>query len=173
MKIIKATALILAIVFLSTGMIACGGNVVSATVRLSVIKIKPNGDKDLICGVMEGTVKGTESNPPTVLQATREILDENAIQYSIDESVEGGRITAIKGQKERTQNGVVSGWIYKLNQKDATELASKAVVHDGDVIVYYLDSWTNTEAKDDDTDQADTAAATEPVEETAGSEEEE
>ncbi len=149
MKRMRIAALVMAIVLATMGLISCGGEVISANVRLAVIKINPNGSKDLICGVMESEIKGTANNPPTVLQATREILEENMVQYTIDESVNGGRITSIKSQKERTKDGIVSGWIYKLNGQDATELASEAVVKDGDYIVYYLDSWSNSEAIDD------------------------
>lgn len=149
MKKLRLVSLVMAVLFITMGLISCGGEVVSAKVRLAVIKINPNGSKDLICGVMESEIKGTANNPPTVLQATREILEENMVQYTIDDSVGGGRITSIKSQKERSKDGVVSGWVYKLNGKDATELASEAVVKDGDYIVYYLDSWTNSDAVDD------------------------
>ncbi|MBQ6263320.1 MAG: DUF4430 domain-containing protein [Clostridia bacterium] len=166
MKKLRLISLLMAVVLVTMGLISCGGEVVSAKVRLAVIKVNANGSKDLICGVMESEIKGTANNPPTVLQAAREILEENSIQYTIDEST--GGFTSIKNQKERSANGVVSGWIYKLNGQDSTELANVAVVKDGDYIVYYLTSWTNEDAVDDPDvteDENETEPETEEVEE--------
>ena len=172
MRKLRVVSLVMAIVLVTMGLISCGGEVVSAKVRLAVIKVNVDGSKDLICGVMESEIKGTANNPPTVLQATREILEENSIQYTIDESVDGGRISSIKSQKERSANGIVSGWDYKLNGQDATERASVAEVHDGDYIVYYLTSWSNSEAVDDP-DVTENESETEPETEPEAEEESE
>ncbi len=174
MKKLRIAALVMAIVLVTMGLISCGGEVISAKVRLAVIKVNANGSKDLICGVMESEIKGTTNSPPTVLQAAREILEENSVQYSIDESVSGGRISSIKSQKERSANGVVSTWIPKLNGEDLTQLASETVVNDGDYIVYYLQSYYLDDAVDDpDATDVETEKETEPETEPEEEEEEE
>ena len=174
MKAVKVISLLFALIFVAGCVCSCGGNLITAKVRLAVIKGNPTDDaskKTLVCPVMEAEIKG---NPPTVLQATREILEENSVQYSIDESIGGGHITSIKSQKERTSNGVVSGWIFKLNGKDAPGLASETPVADGDYIVYYLSSWTNDQAQNDEEAQAtETEEQTEPPETEEEEEEEE
>ncbi len=164
MKKLRLVSLVMAIVLVTMGLISCGGEVVSAKIRLAVIKINANGSKDLICGVMESEIKGTANNPPTVLQAAREVLEENSVQYTVDESV-GGRITSIKSQKERSANGVVSTWIPFLNGEELEGLASETEVKDGDYIVYYLQSYSLDDAVDDPDvaeDGSDTETETEP-----------
>ena len=151
MKILRLVSLLLVVVLLGAGLMSCGGAVVSVKVRLAVIKGNHDAElseKDLLVPVIEGVIKGTENDPPTVLQAAKEILEENSIQFTDDES-EGGRITSIKNQKERSANGIVSTWIPYLNGEEMKGLASATVVHDGDYIVYYLQSYGLTDAIDD------------------------
>ncbi len=174
MKAIKLVSLLRALLFVAACFVSCGGNFITAKVRLSVIKGNPDDDmskKTLICPVMEADIKG---DPPTVLQATREILEENSIKYTVDESIGGGHVTAIKGNKEESRNGVVTGWIFKLNGKDAPGLASETPVADGDYIVFYLTSWENDQAQDDVNDESgETETETETEEVTEAPEEDE
>ena len=120
---------------------------VTAHVFLTVIESKQNADgtekETLIAGPMWADIKGTEANPPTGLQATREILEANGIKFTYDETTES--ITSIKNKKESKAKGVVTGWIFELNGVEPDTRAKDTEIFDDDGIVYYLKSWANEE----------------------------
>lgn len=171
MRKFRILSLIFVAVFALLSCASCS-KAVTAHVFLTVIetKIMPDGTEKetLIAGPMWADIKGTEANPPTVLQATREILEANGIKYTYDETTES--ITAIKNKKEGTAKGVVTGWIFELNGEEPNTRAKDTEIFDDDGIVYYLKSWVNedVEGSGEDEGGSETVADTEAGADEAG-----
>lgn len=135
MKFLKTLSFLLACLMLCPFIASCGSNVVKVNVHLSVFTKDENGNEELICGPFDGEIKGTEENPPTVLQATKEILESNSIQYTADDKF----ITSINSQKEGQKNGKSYAWIFTLNDKEPEDTGARnTTLSEGDVIVFYL-----------------------------------
>lgn len=171
MRKFRILSLIFVAVFALLSCASCSKSV-TAHVFLTVIetKIMPDGTEKetLIAGPMWADIKGTEANPPTVLQATREILEANGIKYTYDETTES--ITAIKNKKEGTAKGVVTGWIFELNGEEPNTRAKDTEIFDDDGIVYYLKSWVNedVEGSGEDEGGSETVVETEAGADEAG-----
>lgn len=152
MRKFKILSLIFVAIFACLNFASCS-KPVTAHVFLTVIESKQNADgtekETLIAGPMWADIKGTEANPPTVLQATREILEANGIKFTYDETTES--ITAIKNKKEGTSKGVVTAWIFELNGEEPDTRAKDTEIFDNDGIVYYLKSWVNEDVEGTDT----------------------
>ena len=150
MRKFRILSLIFVAIFACLSIASCS-KPVTAHVFLTVIEKKVTADgtekETLIAGPMWADIKGTEANPPTVLQATREILEANGIKYTYDEDT--GSITSIKNKKEGTgKGGVVTAWIFELNGEEPDTRAKDTEIFDDDGIVYYLTSWVSKDLEE-------------------------
>ncbi len=158
MRKIKILSLIFAAVFMCLSLASCAKEAVTAhNVYVTVVEVREvDGEEKmyLIGGPYYGDVKGTESNPPTVLQATMELLEANKITVKQDDV---GGIKKIKNLSDKVdeKTGMQSGWLFKLYGNDRPysgvepkdTRAVDTVIHDNDGIVYYYRTWENTELK--------------------------
>ena len=140
MKFIKVLSLTMACLLMCLCIASCGSNAVKVNVKLSVFTRDANGEENLLCGPFEGEIKGTTDNPPTVLQAAKEILEANSVPCEYDDT----SITSIQSEKQGMKDGETYAWIFTLNGKEPQNTRSyNTTLSEGDVIVYYLTSIEN------------------------------
>lgn len=137
MKKLKIISVILTAVCLCAFLSSCGSVLTVKDVRFTAVLVNPNGEMTLLCGAFGGDIKGTEDNPPTVLDAAIALLEENGIQYKT--ASDGKSITSISSKSETTRNGYSYVWVYEINGVEPKDKRAYEIeVQEGDVIVYYL-----------------------------------
>lgn len=152
MKKIRVTALAMALVMLCLAMASCGGSPkVSVTCKLSVMV----GD-EYILDHYEYTVQGTEANPPTVLQATREALQLLEISYEVDD--EGLSFTCISSDGVDYKTGLdatgenIGAWGYLVNgiEPESGRAGTNPVLEGQDIVFTYTTTPLNPQEFSDE-----------------------
>lgn len=137
MKRLKLISIILALVCMCAILPSCGSVVTVKDVRFTAVLVDTKGEMTLLCGAFGGDIKGTEENPPTVLDAAISLLEENGISYKT--ASDGRSITSIASKSESTRNGYSYVWVYTINGEEPKDKRAYEIeAQEGDVIVYYL-----------------------------------
>ncbi len=153
MKIKRIIALVLALTMLPIALAACKSKKLVATVKISIAcedRTKyPNG---YIIKDKEITLEGTIDDPPTVMEATIQALNEFELPYTLNST--GRMFASFDGNaefkeedKEKPGYNIEHFWEFTIGGvKNSEGTADSCQVFDGDVIEYYF-----TEASRKDT----------------------
>ena len=133
MKKIKVVALVLAIAMLSACLIGCGSKKIKVEAKVGVYV----GD-EFILNPFSVTVQGVET--PTILQAVREALELNGIEYEADDM----GIKSIAGNAYKNDGKTTSFWTYTINGEEPTSgRAGNTAINEGDTIIYVYQQESN------------------------------
>lgn len=168
MKKIKILCLLLAVVLVLPVLASCNSGKVHATVSVKFVipGDEEKGEEDVVkFSKVELRVEGTKDNPPTVLQAAEEALNEYEVSYSL--TADGHSILEVFGLRGAdsadAEKGYYQYWDCFINgerSKDGRQ--STTLIYEGDEIVF---EWTEGEEARRDTDAIVT---TDPSEDTTG-----
>ena len=168
MKKCKILCMLLAVVLVVPIFASCtSGKAVAKDVSLKfVIPATEEGAEDDVRFMKAGlTVEGTIDNPPKVLQAVEEALQEYEVPYKL--TADGASIGEVFGLAQKDSSDAEKGyfqyWECTINGEDSAEgRQSVTNVYDGDEIVF---TW-----REDSRDRRDTTAAesTDPSADTTG-----
>ena len=170
MKKCKILCMLLAVVLVLPIFASCSsGKVVANNVSLKFVipAEEEGGDEDVRFSKGEIKVEGTKDNPPTVLQAVEEALQEYEVAYKL--TSDGASIGEVFGLKQDdssdAERGYYQYWKCTINGEDSSEgRQSVTKIYDNDEIVF---TWTEGSQGRRDTTAAD-ADTTEPSADTTG-----
>lgn len=141
MKKCKLLCLFLAVVLVLPVFAGCTSGKVSATVSLKFVipAEEEGGEDDVRLDLPSLTVEGTRDNPPTVLQAAEQALQEYEITYEL--TSDGASIAGVFGLKEEQwydeENGYFTQWRCTINGENSDEgRQSVTKIYNDDEIVY-------------------------------------
>ena len=147
MKKIRVAALAVALVMLCLAMASCGG---SPKVSVNCTITVAAGEEPIITGY-QYTVQGTEENPPTVLQATREALQLLEVAYEVDD--DGQSFTSISsdgvdykiGLDEAGEN--IWAWVYTVDgvEPESGRAGTNPVLEGQNIVFSYVATPLNPE----------------------------
>ncbi len=168
MKKCKILCMLLAVVLVLPIFASCSsGKVVANNVSLKFVipAEEEGGDDDVRFTKREMKVEGTKDNPPTVLQAVEEALQEYEVSYKL--TADGASIAEVFGLAQKdsadAEKGYYQYWACTINGEDSSEgRQSVTKIYDDDEIVF---TWT-----EDSRDRQDTVAVetTDPSADTTG-----
>ncbi len=167
MKKIRIICMLLAVVLVLPVFASCSSGKVTANVSLKFVipAEEEGGEEEVKLNLPSFAVEGTKSNPPTVLQAVQEALQEYEITYEL--TSDGRSIAGVYGLTEKqwydNEKGYYTHWECTINNKVSEEgRQSETKIYDGDAIVF---TWTSGERALENTGAADT---TDPSADTTG-----
>ena len=133
MKKIKIIALALAIAMLSVCLISCGTPKIKVNAKVGVYV-----GEEFILAPFAVEVQNTEA--PTILQAVREALELNDIDYEADDM----GIKSIAGNAYKTDGEYTYFWTYTINGEEPTSgRAGNTAINEGDTIIYVYQQESN------------------------------
>ena len=133
MRKFKIVALVLAIAMLSACLIGCGSKKIKVEAKIGVYV----GD-DFLLNPFSVTVQNTEA--PTILQAVREALELNGIEYESDDM----GIKSIAGHAYKNDGTTTCFWTYTINGEEPDSgRAGNTPINEGDVIIYVYQQESN------------------------------
>ena len=133
MRKFKIVALVLAIAMLSACLIGCGSKKIKVEAKVGVYV----GD-DFLLNPFAVTVQNTEA--PTILQAVREALELNGIEYESDDM----GIKSIAGHAYKNDGTTTCFWTYTINGEEPDSgRAGNTPINEGDVIIYVYQQESN------------------------------
>ena len=144
MKKCKLLCIFLAVVMVLPIFAGCTSGKVTSTVSLKFVipAEEEGGEDDVRLDLPSLTVEGTRDNPPTVLQAAEQALQEYEITYEL--TSDGASIAGVFGLKEEQwydeNNGYYTQWRCTINGNPSDDgRQSVTTIYEGDEIVY---TWT-------------------------------
>ena len=133
MKKIKIFALVLAIAMLSVCLISCGTQKIKVEAKVGVYV-----GEEFLLNPFSVTVQGVEA--PTSLQAVREALELNGIEYEADEM----GIKSIAGNAYKNDGKTTCFWTYTINgEEPSSGRAGNTAINEGDTIIYVYQQESN------------------------------
>ncbi|MBQ5886873.1 MAG: DUF4430 domain-containing protein [Clostridia bacterium] len=133
MKKIKIFALVLAIAMLSACLISCGTQKIKVEAKVGVYV-----GEEFLLNPFSVTVQGVEA--PTILQAVREALELNGIEYESDEM----GIKSIAGNAYKNDGKTTCFWTYTINgEEPSSGRAGNTAINEGDTIIYVYQQESN------------------------------
>ena len=133
MKKFRILAFVLAVVMLSVCLASCGTPKIKVTAKVGVFV-----GEEYILYPYELTVQNVEA--PTILQAVREALELNGIDYEADDM----GIKSIAGNAYKTDGENTYFWTYTINGVEPTTgRAGNTAINEGDTIVYVYQQESN------------------------------
>ena len=133
MKKFKIIALVLAIAMLSACLIGCGSKKIKVEAKIGVYV-----GEEFILNPFSVTVQNTEA--PTILQAVREALELNGIEYESDDM----GIKSIAGNAYKNDGTTTCFWTYTINGEEPDSgRAGNTPINEGDVIIYVYQQESN------------------------------
>ena len=133
MKKFKIIALVLAVAMLSACLVGCGSQKIKVEAKIGVYV-----NDEFILNPFSVTVQNTEA--PTILQAVREALELNGIEYEADEM----GIKSIAGNAYKNDGKNTWFCTYTINGTEPTSgRAGNTPINEGDVIVYVYQQESN------------------------------
>lgn len=133
MRKFKIVALVLAIAMLSACLIGCGSKKIKVEAKIGVYV-----GEEFILNPFSVTVQNTEA--PTILQAVREALELNGIEYESDDM----GIKSIAGHAYKNDGTTTCFWTYTINGEEPDSgRAGNTPINEGDVIIYVYQQESN------------------------------
>ena len=133
MRKFKIVALVLAIAMLSACLIGCGRKKIKVEAKIGVYV-----GEEFILNPFSVTVQNTEA--PTILQAVREALELNGIEYESDDM----GIKSIAGHAYKNDGTTTCFWTYTINGEEPDSgRAGNTPINEGDVIIYVYQQESN------------------------------
>ncbi len=133
MRKFKIVALVLAIAMLSACLIGCGSKKIKVEAKIGVYV-----GEEFILNPFSVTVQNTEA--PTILQAVREALELNGIEYESDDM----GIKSIAGNAYKNDGTTTCFWTYTINGEEPDSgRAGNTPINEGDVIIYVYQQESN------------------------------
>ena len=133
MRKFKIVALVLAIAMLSACLIGCGSKKIKVEAKIGVYV-----GEEFILNPFSVTVQNTEA--PTILQAVREALELNGIEYEADEM----GIKSIAGNAYKNDGKTTCFWPYTINgEEPSSGRAGNTAINEGDTIIYVYQQESN------------------------------
>ena len=133
MKKIKIFALVLAIAMLSVCLISCGTQKIKVEAKVGVYV-----GEEFLLNPFSVTVQSVEV--PTILQAVREALELNGIEYEADEM----GIKSIAGNAYKNDGKTTCFWTYTINgEEPSSGRAGNTAINEGDTIIYVYQQESN------------------------------
>lgn len=133
MRKFKIVALVLAIAMLSACLIGCGSKKIKVEAKIGVYV-----GEEFILNPFSVTVQNTEA--PTILQAVREALELNGIEYEYDDM----GIKSIAGNAYKNDGTTTCFWTYTINGEEPDSgRAGNTPINEGDVIIYVYQQESN------------------------------
>lgn len=133
MRKFKIVALVLAIAMLSACLIGCGSKKIKVEAKVGVYV-----GEEFILNPFSVTVQNTEA--PTILQAVREALELNGIEYESDDM----GIKSIAGNAYKNDGTTTCFWTYTINGEEPDSgRAGNTPINEGDVIIYVYQQESN------------------------------
>ena len=133
MKKFKIFALVLAVAMLSACLISCGTQKVKVEAKVGVYV-----GEEFLLNPFSVTVQSVEA--PTILQAVREALELNGIEYEADEM----GIKSIAGNAYKNDGKTTCFWTYTINgEEPSSGRAGNTAINEGDTIIYVYQQESN------------------------------
>ena len=133
MKKFKIFALVLAVAMLSACLISCGTQKIKVEAKVGVYV-----GEEFLLNPFSVTVQSVEV--PTILQAVREALELNGIEYEADEM----GIKSIAGNAYKNDGKTTCFWTYTINgEEPSSGRAGNTPINEGDTIIYVYQQESN------------------------------
>ena len=142
MKKCKLLCIFLAVVMVLPIFAGCTSGKVTSTVSIRFVipaELSEKGEEEVRLTLDSLTVEGTKDNPPTVLQAAEQALQEYEITYELAD--DGASIASVFGLTEEQwyEDGIgyYTQWRCTINGNNSEEgRQSVTTIYEGDEIVY-------------------------------------